>query len=135
MDPRTANRLGNLFIALFAVALLWLVWGWWSFTGLYRFIAVLSLRFFGSYGVFSTLLMGLALLEAVFFAVATPVIRRTPPSPAKRPLPTRAEAEAKVWRGFGRAALVAGCVALLITLGAVAVQSGSSVLRVNKRQA
>ncbi len=120
MDSRTANRVGNVVLGLFVAALLWLIWGWWSFTGLYRFIAVLSLRLFGSYGVFSTFLTGFVALALSFFGFAAPLIRRNAPPVTKGLAPTRAQAEATAWRGMGRVMLVAGCIALLLTLGAVA---------------
>ncbi len=96
------------------------MWGWWTFTGMYRWIGILSLRFFGSYGVFSTFLTGFVLLGIVFFGLASWLFRQSVTPNIKRVLPTRAEAEVTAWRGIGKVMLVVGRIALLLTLVAVA---------------
>ena len=57
VQPTTAKRVETVIGSIFAAAFLWLIWGWWSFTGLYRLVALMVLAIFDSYGVITTFIL------------------------------------------------------------------------------
>ena len=107
------------------VAFLWLVWGWWSFSGLYKLLAHLQLSFFGSFGAISTFALGVALICGITTAAFQPLIRyQRHARLIKRPSP--AAAKAMTESVMMRIALGGGVVALVVTLaaGALLIRDG-----------
>ena len=101
-------------------AFVWLVWGWWSFSDLYRLLAHLQLSVFGSFGAISTFALGVALIGGITTVAFQPSIRyQRQAGFIKRRSP--AVAKAMTERAMMRIALGGGVVALVVTLAAGAL--------------
>lgn len=120
MNERTSRLLGNVLGVAMIAAFLWLVWGWWSFSGFYKSMARLQLSIFGSFGAISTFALGVALIGGITTLAFQPLIRsQRQAGLLKRRSP--AVAKAMTERAMMRIALVGGVVALIVTLAAGAV--------------
>lgn len=120
MSPRIAKRLEDALGVLLLGMLLWLIWGWWSFSGPYRLIARLELKVFGAFGAVSTFALGAFIIGLVATFASRPLSRIRLAS--KPQLPRRSPAEAKLIaeRALSKFLLVAGSMGLAVTLfGAV----------------
>ena len=97
MQPTTAKRVETVISSIFAAAFLWLIWGWWSFTGLYRLVALMALAIFDSYGVITTFILsyvGLAFVMLLTFRLLRPLGLFVPNKPHS-PVTENAKAETK----------------------------------------
>lgn len=120
MNERTSRQLGNVVGVATIAALLWLIWGWWSFSGLYRLIAHLQLSVFGSFGAISTFALGVALMGGIVTAAFQPLIRnQRQAGQIQRRSPAVAKAMAE--RAMTKVALGGGAIALVVTLAAGAL--------------
>ena len=98
-------------------AFLWLIWGWWSFSGLYRLLAHLQLSTFGSFGAISTFALGVALIGVIVTVAFQPLIQiRRQAGLIQRRSP--AAAKAMTERATMKVALGGGAIALIVTLAA-----------------
>lgn len=120
MDPRTAKRVEDMIGYSFLAAFLWLIWGWWSFSGLYRLIALIELKLFGSYGVIITFAAGIVGLAVAMLLILKLLQPFGVSAVTRGPRPTPAEAKAKVECGMGKFMLAVGALALIVVVTAAA---------------
>ncbi len=113
MDKKTATRLENVLVA---AAFLWLIWSWWSFSGIYRLVAIAELSIFGAFGAVITFFLS-AVITMIFMGFVLKLVNKvtgTVPAPPRRLPP--AETKAKMQVVLQRGALLLGSVALIVTL-------------------
>lgn len=113
MSTRTVRIFEN---TLIIAGTLWIIWSWWSFTGIYRLIAIAELRLFGSFGTIMTFLLSIVimtLLLAGIMALLQRVSGTKPPVQRRRsPDEVKIIMDALALRG----ALLLGVAALAVTL-------------------
>ncbi len=119
------NAVGTVMFA----ALAWLVWGWWSFSGLYRLLAHLELAIFGSFGAISTFALGVVFICGLAGLAFRPLFRLRGQS---RPVqaPSAAAIKASTERAAMTLAMSGGALSLAVTLAA-----GGLLLRDARRDA
>ena len=123
MQPTTAKRVETVIGSIFAAAFLWLIWGWWSFTGLYRLVALMALMIFDSYGVITTFILryvGLAFVMLLTFRLLRPlglIVPNKPLSPVTEKV--KAEIKEKVGIGLSRFMIGVAAVSLIVFLASV----------------
>jgi hypothetical protein len=117
MNDRTVNSLVTVLDVAMSAAFLWLIWGWWSFSGLYRLLAHLELQVFGSFGAISTFVLGVVLIGGLAGVAHKPLLRvRQRAGLIQRRSP--ADAKAMTKRAMAKLALGGGALALVVTLAA-----------------
>lgn len=117
MNARTAKSLGTVLGVVMSAAFLWLIWGWWSFSGLYRLLAHLELQIFGSFGAISTFALGVVLIGSLATVAYQPLLRNQRQAGLiQRRSP--ADAKAMTERAMAKLALGGGVLALVVTLAA-----------------
>ena len=97
-------------------AILWLLWSWWSFTGVYRWVAIAELRIAGSFGAILTFLLSFVVVCALATAVLKLIemISGEKAQVVRRPTPEEAKAKSELL--LRRASTLLTAVSLLIVL-------------------
>ena len=120
MNKRALDWVGNAIAVAMLASFVWLIWGWFTFSGLYGLVARLQLKIFGSFGAISTFAIGCVVIGGIGTVAMTPLIRRQRQAGVIRPR-SRAEVKAMSERAVMKLLLGGGAVALLVSLAAGAL--------------